>query len=79
MKRLDQQAAVAHLHVDVAESAERHAAAGIETVQHAFVAAAVGELVLEGPEHVGRDRLELKANLVAGTTATLNAIVPLAF
>jgi len=54
---LYEQAAVARFDVDIAERAQRHAAAGVEAVQHALPLAVVTQLLLEGPKDLGLDRL----------------------
>ncbi len=63
--------------VDVADGAQRHASAGIETLEHALLLAVAREFFLEGPEDFGIDRLELEADLVVDSAAAFDAVAAL--
>ena len=64
VERLDQHAAIPRLHIDAAERTQSHASAGIKMVHDASPQTVQRQLLLERPEHVGGNRLELEAGLV---------------
>ncbi len=65
VNRLDQHRPLAEFDVDVAERAEGHPPTGVEAMDQTF-SWRFAQLVLYHPEHVGRDRFQLKMCFVAG-------------
>ena len=70
MERLDEQAAIARLEMDVAHRAQAEAAAGFEAVEQTLSRAGLRQLFLVGPEGFFFDRLE-------GEASSSSFVVPL--
>jgi len=79
VERLDAEAAVARLDVNVAHGAEAEAAAGVEAVEQALAGAGLGELFLIGPEGFFVDGLKREGGLVGDAAAALDGIAGRAF
>ena len=70
MNRLNEHRAAASFDADVAECTQGHAAAGVKHVQQTF-GGPVPELVLDHPEQVRLNRLELEMSSIADSTSAL--------
>ena len=78
MKRLHDQTAGPRLHVDPTQGTQSHPASRLKTMKEAPLRSRLDELLLETPKHLGLDRFELEAGLIAGATAAFHPVAPLA-
>src|SRR5262249_39394573 len=69
VKSLNLQAAVAGFHIDVTERTQRHAAAGIEAMEHSLADAVDAQCLLKCPENFGADRFKLEIHFVSHAAA----------
>lgn len=77
MERLHEQAARSRLDVDPAEGSHVEAAGRLESMGHAAASRLRHELLLEPPEEIMVERLELEAGLVPQSPTTLDAVASL--
>ena len=77
VKRLNQHAAVARFHIDIAQRAESHSPARVKDMQEPPALTVMRQLLLKRPKDFGRHRLELKTRLIGYATATFHAIMTL--
>ncbi len=78
MKRLDQEAAGSCFRIHIAEGTHRHPATGFKLVDDAVLEAVVGQFLLESPEDLGLDGLQLKADMILDAATAFDLVGPLA-
>ena len=77
VKCLHKHAAIACFDIDVANGPQRHAATRVKCMQQAPALPVLGKFLLEGPEHFGRDRFQLKAHVICRAIAAFKKVVVL--